>query len=116
MLSWNTTFIANFRRLRNRWLATMRVKMRNFPNQSKSSRCTPLMDAVRFARPPPALPHQICSNCRNASITRAVHRAYRRLKSMNDIRPSKNSTSQSPSAAFPNALTAHHLTGIGAGI
>ena len=113
MLSWNTAFIANYCLFRNRRLATMRVKMRNFSHQSKSNRCTQIMDAVRFARPPPALPHQICSNCRNASITRAVHRAYRRLKSMNDIRPSKNSTSQSPSAAFPNALTADHLKGNG---
>lgn len=31
----------------------MRVKMRNFPHHSKSSRYTQIMYAVRFARPPP---------------------------------------------------------------
>ena len=54
MLSWNTTFIANYSLFRNRQLATTRVRMRNFPNRTKSGRCTPPMDAVRFARPPPA--------------------------------------------------------------
>jgi hypothetical protein len=39
MLSWNTILIANFGLYRNRRLATMRVKMRNFLNKSKSSRC-----------------------------------------------------------------------------
>lgn len=29
--------------------------MRNSPHHSKSSRCTPIMDAGRFARPPPML-------------------------------------------------------------
>ena len=41
----------------------------------------------------------------------AVPDACLRLKSMNDFRLSKNSTSQSPSAASPHALTAAHLTG-----
>ena len=41
----------------------------------------------------------------------AVPDAYRRLKPMNGFRLSKNSTSQSPSAASPHALTAAHLTG-----
>ena len=43
----------------------------------------------------------------------AVPDAYRRLKSMNDFRLSKNSTSQSPSVASPHALTADHLKGNG---
>ena len=113
MLSSNTVFIANYRHFRNWRLAIMRVKMHNFSHPSKSRRRLHRMDAVRFAGPPPASTHLSCGSCRNASIIRAVPDACPRLKSMNDLRLSKNSTSQSPSVAT-HALTADQLSGIGA--
>jgi len=87
--------------------------MRNFTDYSKSNRCTPIMDAVRFARPPPALIHLRCGACRNASMVRAVPETYPRLNSKNDFRLSKNSTSQSPAVASPHAMMADQLSGIG---